>query len=115
MPDGHPNLGLAQARLSFLRVKTMLHLLKNECQIDLAKAQNVFNYILLKGQKLSDNHYSYMGLEASHNFDTCTWTLFDADVKLNFNMRGEYQTKVSNPAHSHSFLEKIESIYQAHR
>ncbi|WP_415890678.1 DUF3081 family protein [Neptuniibacter sp. SY11_33] len=92
----------------------MLHLIEKECLIDLAKAKNVFNYILLKGQKLSDNHYSYLGLEAIHNFETCTLTLFDANVKLNFTLRGDYQTKLCNPASSRSFLAKIENIYQHH-
>ena len=93
----------------------MLRLIEKECLIDLAKAKNVFNYILLKGQKLSDNHYGYLGLEAIHNFETCTLTLFDSNVKLNFTLQGDYQTKIQSPAGGRLFLEKVETIYQGHR
>lgn len=93
----------------------MLYLKEHEQQIDLSMASNVFNYILLKGQKLSSNHYSYLGLEAIHNFETCTLILFDTNIKLIFTLQGEYQTKQSNPAHYQTFIEKIETIYQTHR
>ncbi|WP_415898781.1 DUF3081 family protein [Neptuniibacter sp. QD48_11] len=93
----------------------MLRLVKKECQIDLTKAKGVFNYILLKGKKLSHNHYSYLGLEAIHNFDTCTLTLFDSNVKLNFTMKDDYQTKLVSPAGFRLFLEKIETISQRYR
>ena len=87
---------------------------EKELKVDLVKILSVFNTVLDHGEKLSDGHYLYSGIQAKHDQDGYTLTLLDSQVTLNLFFHNKYQAQFERRGHFDEFLHKIERIYHKH-
>jgi len=88
--------------------------LDSNLKVDVMKTLSVFNCILDKGDKLADGHYLYSGIQAKHDAEGYTLTLFDSEVKLNIYFHNKYAAQFENRSKLDFFLKKLDTIYQKH-
>lgn len=88
---------------------------EDDLKLDMVKTLSVSNYILDKGERMSAGHYVYSGLQARHDHDGYTLTLFDSDVELNLFFHNKYQANFDRRSQFDAFLHKIDRIYFKHQ